>query len=128
MTEELAQTAEPSASAQAPALPADVSAYTPEQAEAEIARLRNDPEYTKNLIGSGSISLAGREAAAHWRALQEKAYSRGDSQPANDAAGEPTQRRTYGSLESKFAEILEPPASPDDYKITRDASIPDWDF
>lgn len=86
---------------------------TADQAQAEITRLGADPAFQKDLLsGMGS---GHREALAKWRSLQQQAYGSGQQAEAAPDHGE------------SLAAALAAPATPDEYRITRDYSVPDWD-
>jgi hypothetical protein len=91
---------------------APIESMDAEQAQAEITRLSGDADFQKHLMSGNG--LGHREASAVWRGLLEKAHS---GKPAEHETSSPD-----GAEASAGA-----PASPDEYRITRDYSVPDWD-
>lgn len=84
-----------------------------EQAQAEITRLGDDADFRKDLLSG--YGIGHREAMDKWRGLHRQAYGNGQPAEAVPDQGE------------SLAAALEAPPTPDEYRITRDYSVPDWD-
>jgi hypothetical protein len=101
----------------------NIETMSPEQAQGEMDRLSTDKEFTSSLL-SGSCGPAARHCTAVWGALQRKAF--GGAEPtAGDPATDPSAQGE--KVVTEKPEIPLAPATPEDYKITRDYSVPDWD-
>lgn len=82
---------------------------TPDAAQAEITRLTGDKDFQKDLLSG--FGIGHRAALEKWQGLQKTAFGGGG---------------TASPEERAMGDALRPPASPAEYKITRDLSLADW--